>query len=404
MLRRSLWRWASDSKVTAWKGPRALDLPAFERRLRKHGVQLTSFSPAGAASPFVAAVKPPATAATAPVSHAAAQFPAAAASSNACGSTKTQEVIVFTLRPGETAAEATPDSPVDSISPFALVGAEDRSFFFFADGTVVGWRATWPEIVHMWCVACPGTDTTALTQSGTALVETFRISPSPSPATSPTDSQQTADVELTADLAISSPASSGGSSAQPLFSSQLDDFVLANDSETAKLPFSYALAQSVRTEAILMDLAPLSERIKSWRRELLRSGTVQCNIKELRRTKTQLLGLSESVNGCRMVVHMSPKIFWHRDLQDMRSTYREACAFLEVEERLQHVQSNIDIVEEALSYLHDEAHASSGEYLTWVIIVLIFIEIVVVLELHRYLLEWLAAAVSHPTKVGEGAR
>lgn len=166
-----------------------------------------------------------------------------------------------------------------------------------------------------------------------------------------------------------------------------DLIVLANDDPEHKVPFSSALALSVKLDLVDVSIRPVALKVKKWQAQVGEKGDVQCSLKNLRKAKTELLSVFADLNF-RHGVHTTPKLFWAGEFQRFRPAYKELCEHLEVEERLELLDNKMETLDESLTYLHDEVHANSNEHLTLVIIYLIVIEIVVALDIHTYLMHF----------------
>ena len=224
-----------------------------------------------------------------------------------------------------------------------------------------------------------------------------------------------------------------------------DRIVLADSRAQFKVPFSYALAQSVRLDAIDSGIAPIAGSVKVWQQRLAATsgGQLACGVKALRRAKTRLLTLEEALNSSGRDAaaastassagsisspytyssrpnpttatgqgqghshnhhggnglgigggggggpQATPKVFWAGELQCVRGGYKDACEHLEIESRREALLAKAATVDDALTYLHDEVHAGTMEVLTWVIILLIAFEIAVAFgALHAVSVAW----------------
>lgn len=164
--------------------------------------------------------------------------------------------------------------------------------------------------------------------------------------------------------------------AQTYIDADKDRIILADDSDIAKkLPYSYALVQSVKLDAMHTSLEPVSQQVKYWQQQLSVDGRLVCTLTQLRKAKTNLLALNEALNfGHLHLQTTTPRIFWSGEFHAVRGFYRDACSHLEIDDRSASLKAQMESLDETLSYLHDEAHAGENEWLTWVIIVLIAFE------------------------------
>lgn len=333
-----------------------------------------------------------------------------AASSTATWNVKNLEVVGFSLR-----------SPPSVPSTDGSVVMK-TTFFVFADGGLVGWNASWDEMVWMRGLLSSSTHpAAAATESGssssglpderhvyqqrgstppsdeerssTTSQRSFfpptilgGLPAAPSSRRAPASTSPSVAVEsMRYQLFLTLPMSERPDDAEPqeeqtFIDADRDRIVLADDNDIAKkLPFSYALVQSVRLDAMHTSLEPLVQVVKRWQQQLSVDGRLVCTLKNLRQAKTTLLGLNEALNFGHISTQTTPRVFWSGDFHSVRGYYRDACSHLEIDDRAASLKAQVESIDETLSYLHDEAHASENEWLTWIIIVLIAFEVLAAL-------------------------
>jgi uncharacterized Rmd1/YagE family protein len=172
-----------------------------------------------------------------------------------------------------------------------------------------------------------------------------------------------------------------------------DRIILSDDEAITKLPFSFALVQSVRLDSLQSSVDAIAKEVKVWHQHLNEHGKLICTLPQLRRTKTKLLSLLDTLNF-KQSVQTAPKMFWSGEFQSLRGVYWETCEHLELEERAQALKAQLDTVDEWLSYLHDEVHTNMNEFLTWVIIILIASELFIALGILSHVRTLLEKALS----------
>jgi uncharacterized Rmd1/YagE family protein len=251
------------------------------------------------------------------------------------------DLLIFTVDPNNHAANgvAGPLPLLDTIRqdcPECMSDAR-KSFFVFRDGAVVGWNAG--------------------TRDMSALVaETLDAKPT-TPPVSETLKFSVGDGSL-GDSDIISVENPGD--------------------ETLKLPFSYALAQSLKIDVVDSQLRPILIDAKRWQKDLGRTGQMTCGVKNLRVAKARLLAVYDDMDfGAD--IQTTPKLFWMPEYQQLRNVYKAARSHLEIDGRLEVLEDRAETVQEALDYLNHEVHTETNEFLTWVIIILIAIEILLAL-------------------------
>ena len=292
---------------------------------------------------------------------------------------KSVEIVCFTTTSPNDATTKDPEHPT--------------TFVVFADGSIVGWNAQWQEMMYIREELSASSSKSATIEGGSLSVSSSADSSTPSSTSAAfvVDSMRyelydrcnsavrDADDDDEDDTVLTT-----GESRRNFINEGDDRIVLASSAAKYKIPFSYALAQSVKLDAYRREVDPISQQVKRWQQHLARSGTLLCTLPALRMVKSKLLSLVEFLNFTQYV-QTTPRIFWTGEYQLLRSVYRDACVHLEIEDRGASLKQMLDAVDESLSYLHDEVHANTNEFLTLVIIVLIALELSVATGLVHYL-------------------
>lgn len=342
--------------------------------------------------------------------------------------TKGVEVVCFSLQspPVKSGVGGAPLVSAASPMPKSEDPEHPTTFVAFADGSLVGWNAQWDEMIYIrealraaGCgAAAPVAASTAGGGGGAPAASSWggasasaAASPVfPSALSSPTSGSSPAAsfvvdsmrYDLFDRLSIAENAWGGDSepgatvatadSRRNFIQDGEDRIVLAGPAAKYKIPFSYALAQSVKVDAYRREVDPISQEVKRWQQHLAKTGKLLCTLPSLRMVKSKLLSLVELLNFAQYV-QTTPKIFWSGEHQLLRPVYRDACVHLEIEARGAALKQMLDSVDESLSYLHDEVHANTNEFLTLVIIFLIAMELSVATGLVHFLARRLMAAM-----------
>jgi uncharacterized Rmd1/YagE family protein len=267
------------------------------------------------------------------------------------------------------------------------------TFFVFADGSLVGWNASWDEMVWMRGLLASSSPSQPLDHPPTTPGGS-RSLVSSSPPTIAVESMR---YQLFLTLPMSErPQDSEPQEVQTYIDADHDRIILADDDDiNTKLPYSYALVQSVKLDAMNASLEPVARVVKHWQQQLSVDGRLLCTLKNLRQVKTNLLGLNEALNfGHMMATQTTPRIFWSGEFHSARGYYREACDHLEIDDRASNLKGQMESIDETLSYLHDEAHATENEWLTRVIIGLIMFEVLAALGVFDLVAGWIIDACS----------
>jgi uncharacterized Rmd1/YagE family protein len=319
------------------------------------------------------------------------------------GAVKGVELICFSLQ--------TPPKPAAAASPVAA--AEDpehpTTFVVFADGSLVGWNAQWQEMMLIRETLKAAGSCSSPAQAGDEANSSQPLHPSGLSSSAAASSSFVVDsmryelfdrlnIQETAADENDDTAITSTESRRSFIQDGEDRIVLASPAAKYKIPFSYALAQSVKVDAYRREVDPISQQVKRWQQHLAKTGKLLCTLPSLRMVKSKLLSLVELLNFAQYV-QTTPKIFWSGEYQLLRSVYRDACVHLEIEDRGAALKQMLEAVDESLSYLHDEVHANTNEFLTLVIIVLIAMELSVATGLVHYVVRCLRDALRTDSSV-----
>lgn len=273
------------------------------------------------------------------------------------------DALLFTLIPGASIDASQQNHP--SVQSLLKDLNRKKTFVLLAEGSIVGWNASWQDILALWSAGC-----SAPTAPSNTLTEAVKYTVADPEVRASFDNDEDA-IELNT------------------IDADTDTLVLADDeSDHHKLPFSYAMSQSVKMDVLDDALTPVQENLKTWQKGLGQTGAIGCSVRDLRQTKTQLLTLFEELKFTHSV-QTTPRIFWNVKYQRHRPVYKLAREHLEIDDRYEQLLGKILAIDESLNYLHSEVHSSTNEVLTWVIIGLIVIEIILALPnpvkfLHRF--------------------
>jgi uncharacterized Rmd1/YagE family protein len=275
-----------------------------------------------------------------------------------------------------TEAARTPDMLLDSLrtpSP-DWVPLHRKAFVVFRDGIIVGWNSSSRDLAAIAGEAAAAVDASEARALSTATQKKKNKA-------GRTAASETLKFRVGGDTHIDV---------------DTDTIVLADEHDELKLPFSYALAQSLRIDVVDVALKPVVVNVKAWQRELGATGHMTCSVKQLRKTKAQLLSVYDDMDFSH--VQTTPKLFWMPEYQQLRSHYKLARSHLEIEGRLEVLTDRAEAVNDALDYLSGEVHSEANEFGTWVIIWMIGFEILLALGLHNLLnlLTWSWHATPEP--------
>ncbi|KAJ5758592.1 hypothetical protein N7520_005748 [Penicillium odoratum] len=141
-----------------------------------------------------------------------------------------------------------------------------------------------------------------------------------------------------------------------------------------KLAISHALAQSVKTSLFedllsetITDTAPLPAQIAQ-------TGSVNLTRKQINMQIGELFILRINIHLQGSVLD-SPELFWAEP--QLEPVYQAVRSYLEMDQRVSLLTERLDVIADLLAVLKDQLTHRHGEYLEWIVIVLIAAEILV---------------------------
>jgi uncharacterized Rmd1/YagE family protein len=155
-----------------------------------------------------------------------------------------------------------------------------------------------------------------------------------------------------------------------------NDFISLREKKNymTKLAISHALAQSVKT-SLFEDLvsstisltSPLPEQIAL-------TGSIALTRREITMQIGQLFILRINIHLQGSVLD-SPELMWAEP--QLEPVYRAVRSYLEMDQRVGLLTERLDVIADLLAVLKDQVRTTHGEYLEWIVIVLIAAEILV---------------------------
>lgn len=152
-----------------------------------------------------------------------------------------------------------------------------------------------------------------------------------------------------------------------------DEIILPFPSALNKLAVSYGIAQSVKLTVFESTVRSTIEKTKHLPHEIVRKGKVVLSRAEIAKTIGQLFLERSSVNLHTDILD-TPEIFW--EYPENEPPYRMVANYLDVQTRVDVLNKRLNIVKELLEMLSTELNHRHSSRLEWIIIVLIFLEIV----------------------------
>ncbi|KAJ5175882.1 Sad1-interacting factor 2 [Penicillium canariense] len=155
-----------------------------------------------------------------------------------------------------------------------------------------------------------------------------------------------------------------------------NDFISLRDprNHMIKLAISHALAQSVKTSLFedllsetIADTAPLPAQIAQ-------TGSVNLTRRQINMQIGELFILRINIHLQGSVLD-SPELFWAEP--QLEPVYQAVRSYLEMDQRVSLLTERLDVIADLLAVLKDQLTHRHGEYLEWIVIVLIAAEILV---------------------------
>ncbi|KAJ1917564.1 sporulation protein rmd1 [Mycoemilia scoparia] len=160
-----------------------------------------------------------------------------------------------------------------------------------------------------------------------------------------------------------------------------DVIILSNPRNyMAKMSISHALAQSTKLslyEALIDDTIDATKHIPQ---RMAQSGLVEMSRKAITKKIGQLFITRVNVNLVSNILD-TPEIFWSEpSLQPLYTAIRE---YLEIPQRVEIMNHRVSVISDMLEMLRDHLNGTHGEFLEWIVIILIegFVDLLTVDEI-----------------------
>ncbi|PIL27688.1 hypothetical protein GSI_10841 [Ganoderma sinense ZZ0214-1] len=140
-----------------------------------------------------------------------------------------------------------------------------------------------------------------------------------------------------------------------------------------KLSLSHALAQSVKISLFENLISATIEDTKDIPEIISATGKIDMNHKEIMRKIGELFLLRTNINSVGSVLD-SPEVFW--TYPDLQPLYDAARSYLEIPQRIDLLNSRVEVLQDMLQLLKDTVTSRHAERLEQIVIALIAVEIV----------------------------
>jgi len=145
------------------------------------------------------------------------------------------------------------------------------------------------------------------------------------------------------------------------------------DDERVKVALSHGLAQSIKLSVFEDEIDGLIEQTKQFPNELASHGQISLTRKEIFKKMGQLWLQKNEVNLHSDILD-TPEFFFENPI--LLPLFEAIIDYLDVEQRLQVLNSRLNVVGDMFNILNEEVHAQHETRLEWIIIALIVVEVV----------------------------
>jgi uncharacterized Rmd1/YagE family protein len=153
-----------------------------------------------------------------------------------------------------------------------------------------------------------------------------------------------------------------------------DTITLENDTDAFyKLSLSYALAQSIKLASHEKELKGTIEKMAFIPKSLAETGKTPLKRTEIAKKMGELYLQKSSINSNLNIMH-TPRVIW--DHSDIEPYYHMAAEFLDLQARAESLNMGLSMLQDLLEILEDQLNHKHSSMLEWIIIVLIFVEVV----------------------------
>jgi len=156
----------------------------------------------------------------------------------------------------------------------------------------------------------------------------------------------------------------------------LDIIILESDSYQLKLAISYGLAQSVQLELFESEIQNTIDQNSYYPKQLAKNGNISLSRKEISQRLGQLFLARSSINLNSEYLAI-PEYFWENP--NFENYYNMSKKFLDIQRRVSTLNRKLDILHELFGMLTTQLQYRHSNILEWIIIILIFVEIMITL-------------------------
>eukprot|EP00906_Rhabdomonas_costata_P036174 RCo050774 len=152
-----------------------------------------------------------------------------------------------------------------------------------------------------------------------------------------------------------------------------DTIFLENDSMELKLGFSFGFAQGAKLTVLEDRIESIICSTEKLPRNMGRGGSLTMTRGQAARLKGTLFIHRMNVN-LNTDILVTPNFFWDR--VELRSIYAEARRYMELDQRLAVLGQRLQIVDDLFAILHQELKTRHLRHLEWVVLCLVFVNVI----------------------------
>jgi len=152
-----------------------------------------------------------------------------------------------------------------------------------------------------------------------------------------------------------------------------DKFILEDDSALLKIAISSALAQNAKLSRFEMKVENTIEENSIIPQNLAKYGKITLSKKAIAKKIGELFLVKSRINLHYDLLD-TPEFFW--EYPEYEKHYNALSRYLDISSRVEVLNKKVEVVQELLDVLSNEQNHRYSSFLEWIIIVLIFIEIV----------------------------
>lgn len=154
----------------------------------------------------------------------------------------------------------------------------------------------------------------------------------------------------------------------------IDNTIYINqESITSMLAISIGLAQSEKLGVFEHKVDDLIKEIQPLYQYLAKFGKISLSRSKISKKIGQLFSVRSFIN-LQMSILDTPDFFWERE--ELEPIYQTTIHYLELKPRMHALNSRMNIIQELYDVLHNELQTKHSHRLEWIIIILIFIEVI----------------------------